>query len=391
MCKTIVRTLNANRMEKKVFSLEDLQAIANYDGQTYNFDLSRIDVDDFEPLLNTLYMYGLTNIHGIGFNCDLQILQKAKKESKTKKHPPRELENSAFRNNDRIVPLAIAMLSRILPRTESIEIIKFRGLRLEYKDIDVLAQSIEECRTLRVIKMQDIELKKRGFRRLAEAVKRQGVITIQCRNCLLNDTITDLVLDLIECHTMIQKEAERKAEAEADKSLGIVCLSTIDLRDNHLTPAFLERVEEVLDASPMLRLDVRGNPEITETDVHSPKAFAGKTEPRKIYGSLAKTAQSREVQLEAENLRLKGILAQLTNGSDVAVLRTNLYAVGERAQELARHIDDLDSLCSRMEAELAKRPPPLAELQQKAKTPKPKRRMRAAHSPKRLVHREYLK
>jgi hypothetical protein len=341
-------------MDMGELPLEGLRELAKCKNETLNFDLSAIDADYFEPLLRSLYAHIPSELHGLGFNLDVldaDRKDKIKPEFHKRRHPAPELEHSIFRlfKPNVIVPRLIALLSRVLHKTHSLRVLKFRALPLQFPDVDVLAQSIEQCQSLRILSLSNFLLGTRGFERLILSLKKRGVQTLKCRNCALTDHITPLVVSLIAAHRLVQKEAERKAEQEKHRSLGIVCLSVFDFRNNQLTDEFVEGIKEIVEDSPVRQFDLRGNPAISADSPPGPKFLVGEEEGPQLY------TPEREAQLEDENQRLRKDLKELTQGKDVAILRPDLYAIGDRAAELVRHIEALDTLCTMMEADGVRR------------------------------------
>lgn len=368
--------------ERGSSTLDLLKKISTFKNNCYNIDLSSVSVDYFQPLLETLYSYGVKAIPGLGFNSDLSLtvakelhaFRNSRRADSEVYHPPIEFEGSIFQNNAQFISELVGLLSRILPRTESIFILKFRSMLFEYRDIDVLSQSIYQCETLRVLKLHNIPLHDEGFERLSQALRRKSVTTLQCRNCKLTDQIADSLISLINYQTYVQREAERKAEQMKDKNLGIVCISMYDFRDNKFSNNFVSEIENEVDNSSILRFDLRGN-HISVDKVHSPKIVAGKMNKRLTVNA----AQTQEQRLEETNQRLHQILEQLTNGQKIALLSPGLYAIGARAPELADHIQMLDQFYGKIES---------GEISQKQLKKKPSLKKK---KPKYLVRRSVSK
>jgi hypothetical protein len=344
-------------MSRANLPLAAVTSVARVKDGVYNFDLSQIDRDYFCPILSAIYTVGKTKWTGIGFNCQLED-----QTPSYVKHPPVELENSAKRLIPNLVPDLIGLLSRVLPKTITLKVLKFRSLRnFAFRETDVLAQSVARCQSLRVLKLRNIPLADEGFIRLAKALRRRAVITLQCRKCNLTDAIGSTLSSLIEYHAGVQAEAEQKAKQQKDRTLGIICLSQIDLRDNRLTKQFVDTVESIVTDSPVVKLDLRGNHRITAEDKVCPKIVVDVP-----HSELS--LEDREAELHQENQRLKATLREMTHDHDVEILGTGLYAIGKRSGDLADHLAVLNQVCERMEAEMAAtRSPVRARPPQKSK------------------------
>ena len=208
---------------------------------------------------------------------------------------------------------------------------------------------------------------------MALSIRKKGILKLKCRNCKLTDAISETVLSLIQIHSNIQKEAEKKAEMEKNPNLGIVCLNSFDFRDNNLTTDFLQVIEHDVEFSPITVFDLRANINIPESDVHSNKIYAGevtsslsipglpKSPEVKILAKSQKKAKSksrndinsvsRDIILEAENRNLRMTLDKLLGGQNIAILMDDLFAIGDRAPELAEHVQKLDEFCERLESD----------------------------------------
>ncbi|EAY13904.1 hypothetical protein TVAG_028570 [Trichomonas vaginalis G3] len=362
----------------QILSLEELKKISKSSEKNfYEFDLSAIYIDYWNPLKYTLIQNGPLNIQGIGFNYQTFInfqaqLKQAKKNTSSKGmyHPPIEYEGSIQKNCKDLIPELIGLLSRIIPKTRTIRQLSFRTMPFGLNEIEILSQSIIQCNSLRVLKFSDIPLYDNGFAKICESLKRQAVQELQCKNCGLSDAIIPAFVDLLENHCRIQKIAEKHAEQNKDKNLGLVCLHVIDFSNNNLTTRFVDEIHEILDSSPVTSLELTGNDDIDFSTVQSPKIVLGGGDDSTDKSS---SISAREKELERENLRLKRVVSSLVQGKDVVALRSDMYAVGDRANELAEHVRILDELCMKFESGEMSPPRP-------KKKPAKKKRAQSARS-----------
>jgi hypothetical protein len=345
----------------RVFTLADVQLLSQCKKTTLNFDLSALDADDYDPFLDSLYRFIPDSILGLGFNSDLAIRESTLPPRSTDKyggvsrvHPAVELESSALRIARLFLPRLIGVLSRVVPRSVSLQKLKFRSLPFTKEDFDVLAQSVAQCKSLRVLSFANVRMDNHIFARLARALRKRGVQTLKCRGCCLGDKIAPTLVSLIKAHDVIQKEADRRAQIEKNCHLGIVSLSVIDFRRNLFTDQFIEGVVDVVAHSVMRRIDLRENPEILGARPKSAKFMLTDLPVRP-------TPEERLAGLEEENKRLKDEISEMTGGRTVVALQSSLYAIGDRTPELVHHLDVLELLREKMEAEdekLRLSPPP---------------------------------
>lgn len=365
----------------KHLSLAEFESLGINKNGVYHFDLSAIDIDYFDAFFISVYLFGKSGpIRGLAFNADLalqtyfdQLNYKKSKESLSKQHHPKpEYESSCYKNRKKIIPELAGLVSRFLPKSESLRVLKFRNIPFTFQDIDVLSQSINDNSSLRELSFTNVPLGDEGFINLALSIRKKGLLKLKCRNCKLTDEIGETVLSLIQIHTNIQKEAEKKAEQEKNPNLGIVCLNSFDFRDNDLTINFLHLIEHEVEFSPITFFDLRANIRILESDVTSNKIYAGEVtsslsipdSPKSPEAKMLAKAQrrakskshtadvnsvSRDIILEAQNRNLKMTLDKLLGGQNIAILMDDLFAIGERAPELAEHVQKLDDFCERLE------------------------------------------
>ena len=345
----------------KILSLEELKKISKFSGGVYDFDLSAVFVDYWKPLQNTLIQLGVSKLQGLGFNLEtlvkanaaMRAFRRSSKAGRVRPHPPIELEGSIQQNDRELIPELVGLLSRIIPKTRSIKTLKFTTMPFGMNEIEILSQSIQQCGSLRVLYFSDIPLYDNGFAKLCEALNRQAVQELTCKNCGLTDAIAPVLLNLIEMHGRIQKVAEKHAQQNNEKNIGLVCLHVLDLSNNELTTKFVDEVEEGIDVSPITSIDISGNKEVDSTKITSPKFTASAEGAKKDL-----TQGEYERELLKENERLKRVVSQLVNGKDVSALRSDLYAVGPRAGELSEFIGILDDMCAAIGADESYVPKP---------------------------------
>jgi hypothetical protein len=118
-----------------------------------------------------------------------------------------------------------------------------------------------------------------------------------------------------------------------------------DFRNNQLTDKFVDGIKDVVEKSPVRRFDLRRNAGISADEPRGPKFMIGDEESGQRY------APGREAELEEENQTLKKDLTELTGEREFAELSTDLYAIRERVGELIQHINALNALRARKEAD----------------------------------------
>ena len=366
---------------KKVRSLtpREMEQIAKFSDNIFKFDLSRISMESFDSLMRSLPNFASTNLAGIGFTNDLLVSTKRRIEEKHKENPrnpiqsqlPFSIENSASTRKPDYQKVLSNAVAQCLKNTKTITFLKFRFLNFKPTELDVLASAIYSCVPLRVLKFCDVPMGDSGFSRLCRSLRRKGVIEIQFRKCGLTDECAKDLRSLLSFQVFIRSENEWK-----DRVLGVptseVSLQMLDLRDNDFTFKFIDEVQDSLLDLPLSKLDLRGNLGLTELIIKDlvqmvPKIhiLVGPTDlPKsrekkysyatKSAGSLSKTSGSSNMvkdtriakirELEDENARLRALIEELKNGTNIAELENDLLIVGPRSLEFVEHITNLDKL-----------------------------------------------
>ena len=216
-----------------------------------------------------------------------------------------------------------------------------------------------------------------GFDRLARALRKQSVTTLQLRKCGLTDASGKAMRSLLFFHSYVQSTVEWKDSLSKNRPGSrspILCISSLDLRDNEFTFQFIDEIHDpLIDLAIMKELDLRGNAGISSTIVADLVNRAPNTTiltgpskqikmpkpPPKLYRSSSSKSslstvfpvesprvqkENRIQELEMENERLRTLIEYLQDGTNIVQLEPGLNIVGPRAQELVEHINKLDEL-----------------------------------------------
>lgn len=376
---------------KKAVALtpEELDEISTHDDLCYKFDLSRISSEKYQSMMLSLKSICLNHLTGLGFNLDLlqqtqqQALRTEKMGTRGDKlaqkriQPPAALKSSVIKYNNNVTKEISTLLAQALPKTESLNFLKFRSIPLRPPDIELLAGGIYACDTLRVLRFCDVPLGDSGFARLARAMRKQAIVDLQLRHCNLTDDCGQDMHTLLSYHVFVQSDGAWKASLTGANRREVVCLKALDLRDNEFTFKFVEDITDPVLDLPLSYIDFRGNAGVSSSVVQSllkrlkkqrrttevrtgPSKIikAAKPKIKPVKGSPANASVRRATsrlstatakvprvqQLEEENEMLRDLIAQLRSRENIVELEPGLKIVGPRAAELVEHIRKLDDM-----------------------------------------------
>ena len=331
-----------------MLSFPELLQATNSIGSEVTIDLSAVSIDLFNPIKTALLKYGVSKIRHLNFNCNMRDTYRVAMKQR-KKNLPQELEGSIALQLPNLETEIAALISRILFRTKRLHGLAVKSLDFSLSDIDVISQGIEACATLRRLKFVSVPLNDEGFERLAASLRRRSLTQLTCRMCNLSDEVSACFRSLVKFHTLLQQRETRMAEKEKRKT-ELVALANFDLRGNRFTGFFIESVRNIVDRSPIYRLDLRDNAGIPALTKAPPKFEVGETP--KTGGRI-----NSEENMRVENERLKVRLNKLLGKKNVAAVTDSVFIVGNRAPELADHIFSLDRLYTRLQREDKRKKP----------------------------------
>jgi hypothetical protein len=174
-------------------------------------------------------------------------------------------------------------------------------------------------------------------------------------------------------HVFVQAEAAWTTSLSGSAQNEIVCLTTLDLRDNEFTFHFIEEVQYAIIDLPLKTIDFRGNAGIsadvvswvsrrlreTETNTEIRTGGSKPVKPVKTRVSVKASARppplaatktskkSRDVRiqdLEKENGDLRRLISQLQSGENIVELEPGLEIVGPKATDFVEHIRKLEEM-----------------------------------------------
>lgn len=383
-------------------TVKELVQMGKVDGKCYKFDLSRLSCEKFDNLLKSLSTMTLNKMTGLGFNIDLLTKTRQRKRNTEKNgsrgeklaqkklhQMPVQLSASVMTKKKNAARSICLLLSETLPKSETLEFLKFRSLPLKMTDIELLSQGIFESNTLRTLRFCDIPMKDEGFERLARALRRQSILNLQLRKCSLTDASGEAMKNLLYYHSYVQNEVEwRNSLSQKHSGNGqspVLCLTNLDLRDNEFTFEYIDIIKyPLIDLRVIKVLDLRGNAGISNTvvedlekEIPNTKIITGPSKPikspkppSKIYRSVSqfsktktspseipktdifdetpKTKMDLKIQeLEVENERLKQLIEYLQNNANIVQLEPGLKIIGPRAGVFVDHIVQLDKLLAK--------------------------------------------
>ena len=374
--------------EARTLCDSELYRIGTIKGKCAKFDLSRVSYQQFDSLIRTLKLRCAHEFYGLGLTFDL--LYKTKNKNIQTEESKSETRTSKSRITQGSFALAMSAISKrrgvtakiaksvkeILDVTESISFLKLRSITFNANDINDLADAIFACNTIKSLRLCNIPLGDKGFSKLCRALKKRGVVDLQLRKCRLTDRSGPDMHSLISYHVSVQSECQwQESLASSGVSAPLVCLQTLDLRDNDFTYAFIREIFDPILDLPLKTLDFRGNPGISGSVVAAlstqmpgtairtglSKPIKESKPPKKPYKSkigrklMSSTADSRVTKsassksLRTENARLKNLVNTLEHGGDVVEIEPDLAIVGPRAQELAHHLIELDKMLEQLQ------------------------------------------
>jgi len=358
----------------KLLTRAEIEKIGKCYKSKYSFDVSRISEDVFNSLIKTLKVNGLRGIKGIGFNYDLFVKTYRRIEEMKEKNPkdqanqiPCSLEASAALKAKEVTTLIVNTVIKMIENDKSIELLKFRSIPFKFSDLDLLSSCIYGNSNLRVIKFCDVPLGDKGFERLGRALRKQSVVKLQCRQCKLTDKSSIAFRSLLSFHLFVQSDYDWKTSLSGAKGSNIVCLNSLDFRDNEFTYKFIEEVKDSLIDIPLKKLDLRGNNGITALTVHkllpaipNTNILTGIQVPPKSHVSIKSTMNrtssshsspipvksSIEIinSLEKENEVISRLIEQIQSKDPKYQLEKGLLILGEKAESFIEEIKRIDSL-----------------------------------------------
>jgi hypothetical protein len=318
----------------------DLFRITGSKSSDITVDFSSVCIDDLTRLKDLLFHFGVLDIHGITFN--LALYNSHHKSAKD--IPPEDVMRfgaSVYVQLPTFPQEVAAIIARLLNRARALRVLTVESIDLSFPEVDLICQGISDASCLRVVNFEKIPLFDEGFELLAGAISRQGVVSVGAVGCRLTDAITRHVAALIVKHTAIQKavDEERFRSHRAPK---LVCLSSFDFRENRLSQSFVKGIAGKVRASPIRHFDLRDNPRIPSSMRPARVFLVGPSCLDRFH------KRSTTQKLRDENAKLRSRLAAFVGSKNIVMVDRDTFVVGERASELVQHINELDSLYSRL-------------------------------------------
>jgi hypothetical protein len=275
-------------MQRKVGDRQKLRRPALGDGSPFVFDLSRITSEQYAVLMKTLPVSAVNSVTEIGFTLDFQeqVRTEAIRTAETgtrgdklarrrARVPSSALRQSVAFHSKHVVREAFGLLGQVLPRTRSLKSVELRALPADIVDIRLLAEGVFQCEPLRRLHLCDIPLGDQGFAMIGRALRRRSVIDLQCRKCQLTDACARDVQSLLAYHVFVQSEYAWKASLSSGTVTDVVCLQTLDFRDNEFTFEFINVIRDALFDLQLSCMDLRGNDGISDAIVASLRTMIG--------------------------------------------------------------------------------------------------------------------
>lgn len=325
----------------RVLSRQELCALSINDRQNLMYDISRMQKNQLDPILNAVKKYGTKHLHNLTFTLDLyyeyfksefpQMKDRSSRIQQTSiKVEPFTLENSAYRKKPHAITSLIYTLSAILPKSSSLRILCMKSMLLNGVHIQKLCDSVSLCTSLHVLTFNNVTLFDEGFTILCHALQNSSVTSLTCQSCGLTDASIGPLRDLLS----YKATAQRKSGKLVDRSTE---LSAINLKDNSFSTRILLDIGTYLTDLPITLFDVSDNHTI---DVQ-------------VASNLRRSAPHVELVINSQKSKASSRKGKKKKAKQIkspeVVLGPNLKIKGEKSIEFFKYIKDICNLAEQLD------------------------------------------
>ncbi|KAH0786170.1 hypothetical protein GPJ56_009847 [Histomonas meleagridis] len=262
---------------------------------------------------------------------------------------PAALNASIFSKNNNAIHEVYSLLSSLLPKAQNLQCLIIRSIiPIPFSDFDILSQGIYQCQSLTTLRFNNVPIGDEGFERLARALRRPGIIELQCRRCSLTDASGPVLSALLAYQVFIQSEADWRESLSGAARSPTIHIDILDLRDNEFTYRFINDIYyDVIDLN-LKQIDLRGNVGIAPSTVEMLSRYAKNTKilvglGKDIPPKKANTENIKKLQEENKILRTAIKFTQNNPDSEI-VLEDGLSIIGPKAETLIRYLKNIDPL-----------------------------------------------
>ena len=329
-----------NLRSPRQFTKEDLLSFSQGDSQNLVYDISRLNPRDFLPLIQGVERYGHNHLFSLTFTLDYyyeycwieypNLKTNTIKKKQVKNLIPFTLANSAYKKIPNSIHMLTSMFTRLLPITITLSTLKFRSILFSQRDKDRLFSSLNRNSSVRKLCFENVNLGDDGFANLVNSIKHPGITTLECRQCGLTDDSVSAVSEFLTYHMLLQL----KAEKDDDNYLKLVCLRTLDFRDNSFTTKLLSAITDILCDLPISLIDLRNNSDFDEKLLSSMR----RTSPHcEIRTGLDKNTLSKKNNDQLDDK------SEMENGEEIELL-PDVRIKGNRAKEFVSCLEKIITL-----------------------------------------------
>ena len=180
-----------------------LRQLSLNSGQTYDFDLSTINVSFYEPLFRTLQRFAINNIESIGFNCrELFRLEEKSNEryfsrDRSNIDLPDYIETSIGNKKTHYTRNIIELLSFIAPKSKILREIRLSYISMKREHLERLAMIIRRSPNIKSLVLYHMPIQNEIMRAMLNILNPETIQHISVIACGLTGACTREILSFI--------------------------------------------------------------------------------------------------------------------------------------------------------------------------------------------------
>ncbi|KAK8882209.1 hypothetical protein M9Y10_044850 [Tritrichomonas musculus] len=305
---------------------------------SYNFDLSTIDANFYEPLFRKLQRFAINNVTSLGFNCSqLSKYEETRKRDTQYTSPlPSYIESSIAYKKSHYARNIIELLSFVAPRSNTLQEIRLSYILFRREHIERLATIISSSKSIKSLVLFHIPLGNEKIRALLNGLNPNNIKHITIISCDINGACIEDILRFIrrrmDKENGIQSFEVGSSEfCDADRRRIVAALSNCE-------------PEEIVGAYQKSNQINNNNKSIfTNTNEYNEVNKESIENIPEIQDNGDDVARRNLIQkLEEENQQLEAQIRSLTEMVNAEKIGSTLYAAGPGSKRLISYLNKLE-------------------------------------------------